>query len=347
MFSYIVSNGWLRLNSFQELRKLILAKYRVLQLVELPYKVFSQASVVTDVFVFQKHEAPDRLETDIEIVLGQIQEEGPIFRVVKSIVQRTFLSTFENVFDISITPASESIKEKMRLGPQIGSLFEIKFGLKTGDDSIFLHRIKNSHEEDKPLLRGDNIKRYSHSYKGEYVWYVPQRMREHRQTARPGEAERFEQPKVLVKDTTTDFACTYDDENHYVKDVLIVVPRDKEAMGIQPKALAGIINSSVLRFYYRTTFKTLHVQSGELASLPLPILDFSNPDDKARHDKMVKLVEQMLAAKKERASALMDRDIEYWQRRCDTLDRQIDEFVYELYGLTEDEIALVEGINHT
>ena len=54
-------------------------------------------------------------------------------------------------------------------------------------------------------------------------------------------------------------------------------------------------------------------------------------------------VEQMLAAKKERAKALTDRDTDYWQRRCDTLDRQIDELVYELYGLTEAEIALVEG----
>jgi len=342
-FSYIVSNGWLRLNSFQELRKLILGTYRVLQLVELPYKVFSQASVVTDVFVFQKHEEPDRLETKIDIVVGRVQEEGPSFQTVGQIVQQTFASTFENVFDLSITPASESVKDKMRLGPQIGSLFDIKFGLKTGDDSIFLHHTKGYHEEDKPLLRGEDIKRYTYSSKGEYVWYVPQQMRAHRQTARPGEAERFEQPKVLVKDTTTDFACTYEDENYYVKDVLIVVPRNKEQIGFQLKALAGIINSSALRFYYRTTFKTLHVQNGELASLPLPLLNFSDPADKARHDKMVGMVEQMLTAKKERASALPDREIDYWQRRCDGLDRQIDELVYELYGLTEEEIGLVEG----
>ena len=39
----------------------------------------------------------------------------------------------------------------------------------------------------------------------------------------------------------------------------------------------------------------------------------------------------------------MDKDIEYWQRRCDTLDSQIDALVYKLYGLTGEEIALVEG----
>jgi hypothetical protein len=72
-------------------------------------------------------------------------------------------------------------------------------------------------------------------------------------------------------------------------------------------------------------------------------IDFSDPADKARHDKMVGYVEQMLAAKKERAGALTDRETEYWERWCAGLDRQIDELVYELYGLTDEEIAQVEG----
>jgi hypothetical protein len=50
-------------------------------------------------------------------------------------------------------------------------------------------------------------------------------MRAHRTTARPGEPARFGQPKVLVKDTTKDFACTYEPGQYYVKDVLIVIPK--------------------------------------------------------------------------------------------------------------------------
>ena len=46
---------------------------------------------------------------------------------------------------------------------------------------------------------------------------------------------------------------------------------------------------------------------------------------------------------KELAGALTDRAIEYWQRRCKGLDGQIDELVYKLYRLTEEEIGLVEG----
>jgi hypothetical protein len=36
-------------------------------------------------------------------------------------------------------------------------------------------------------------------------------------------------------------------------------------------------------------------------------------------------------------------DPHWFQRQIDTTDRQIDRLVYELYGLTEEEIAFVEG----
>ena len=343
LFSYIVSHGWLRLNSFQELRKLFLNNYRILQLVEFPEEVFSDARVTTGIFVVQKEANDKRLSSDIEIVEGGLSEEGPMFKPMKRISQRIFLSTFQNVFDLSISPETESIKEKMRRGPTIGSLFRVCFGLKTGDDKKFLHHTKGLHREDKPLLRGDDIKRYQYSYKDEFVWYVPQRMRVNRQTARPGEGERFEQPKLLVKDTTTDFAGTYDDKKFYVKDVLIVIPPEGVQYGIDLRYVTGVVNSHALRFYYRSTFKTLHVQCEELGSLPLPPLDLKKSSDKVRHDQMVRLVEAMLEAKKQFAKAKTDKDKTYYENKCAGLDHQIDRLVYDLYGLTEKEIAVVEG----
>jgi hypothetical protein len=38
-----------------------------------------------------------------------------------------------------------------------------------------------------------------------------------------------------------------------------------------------------------------------------------------------------------------DKDKTYYENKCATLDRQIDALVYELYGLTPDEIKIVEG----
>jgi adenine-specific DNA-methyltransferase len=55
------------------------------------------------------------------------------------------------------------------------------------------------------------------------------------------------------------------------------------------------------------------------------------------------LVEQMLAAKPQLARAQSDKDKNFYENKCATLDRQIDALVYDLYGLTADEIKIVEG----
>ena len=66
----------------------------------------------------------------------------------------------------------------------------------------------------------------------------------------------------------------------------------------------------------------------------------------ARHDKMVALValvERILALHKRLAAATIPADKELCQRQIEATDRQIDALVYELYGLTEGEIKIVEG----
>jgi hypothetical protein len=57
---------------------------------------------------------------------------------------------------------------------------------------------------------------------------------------------------------------------------------------------------------------------------------------------MVALVTQMLEAKEQLASARTERDKTFCENKCATLDRQIDNLVYELYELTPEEIAIVE-----
>ena len=63
----------------------------------------------------------------------------------------------------------------------------------------------------------------------------------------------------------------------------------------------------------------------------------------AGHDRMVQLVDQMLEAKQQLASARTESDKTFYESKCATLDRQIDPLVYELYDLTPEEIAIAEG----
>ena len=61
----------------------------------------------------------------------------------------------------------------------------------------------------------------------------------------------------------------------------------------------------------------------------------------ARHDKLVSLVERMLELHKR--SPRTPQEKESLQREIESLDTRIDRLVYELYGLTEEEIRIVES----
>ena len=57
---------------------------------------------------------------------------------------------------------------------------------------------------------------------------------------------------------------------------------------------------------------------------------------------MVALVEGMLYLQERLVAASIPADRTLYQRQIEATDRQIDALVYELYGLTEDEIRVVE-----
>ena len=147
----------------------------------------------------------------------------------------------------------------------------------------------------------------------------------------------------------TRLAAQYDADNNYFVNVTtggfgMTIPEEFGSL----KYFTGLLNSMLLDWTLKRVSTTFHggyfaANKQYLVQLPIRRIDFTNSTDKSSHDKMVGYVEQMISAKKELANTLTDKDTTYWQRRCDTLDRQIDALVYELYDLTEDEIALVEG----
>jgi predicted nucleic acid-binding Zn-ribbon protein len=69
----------------------------------------------------------------------------------------------------------------------------------------------------------------------------------------------------------------------------------------------------------------------------------ANPEDKSRHDQVVQLVEQMLALHQRLSAAKTPQEKTALERQITAADTQIDRLVYDLYGLTEEEIKIVEG----
>ena len=80
-----------------------------------------------------------------------------------------------------------------------------------------------------------------------------------------------------------------------------------------------------------------------LNPFPVRSINFSDLDEKGHHDSIVNLVESMLILKKQLSTAKSEAQKEVIQRQIDSTDREIDKLVYELYGLTEEEIKIVEG----
>ncbi len=115
------------------------------------------------------------------------------------------------------------------------------------------------------------------------------------------------------------------------------------------KYLLGLLNSRLLTVIYAALYAGMHMGGGYmrfrtsfLNTLPIRTIDFDNPDDKDRHDKMVKLVDRILDLHKRLAKAKVPTDKTRIQRQINTTDKQIDNLVYELYNLTPEEIKIVE-----
>ncbi len=111
--------------------------------------------------------------------------------------------------------------------------------------------------------------------------------------------------------------------------------------------LLAVLNSRLSAFFFRVTSDELPEKKKtpvweRIAALPIYTTDFDKPDDKARHDRMVSLVTGMLELHKHLSHAKTDQERRLVTQEIESTDRQIDSLVYGLYGLTVDEIAVVE-----
>jgi len=112
--------------------------------------------------------------------------------------------------------------------------------------------------------------------------------------------------------------------------------------------LLGLLNSRLLSTYLKTVstpFRGGYIALNRqyIEQLPIRTTNFSDPADKALHNRLVELVERMLSLHKRLIDARIPRDKTILQQQIDATDMQIDRLVYELYGLTEEEINVVEG----
>jgi hypothetical protein len=106
--------------------------------------------------------------------------------------------------------------------------------------------------------------------------------------------------------------------------------------------ILGVLNSTLVNFIFGRQHIDIHAKGVYLVELPLPAVDFGDETSTRCHDSMIGLVSRMLDRTARLVAAKTDHETTALRRETDSLDRQIDRLVYDLYGLTDDEIALVE-----
>ena len=155
----------------------------------------------------------------------------------------------------------------------------------------------------------------------------------------------YTEDKIVIAGMTRRLEATYD--------------KGGLALGVQvyavaemidnPRYLLGLLNSALLSHLFRMRFQAKHlaggylsINKGQLESLPIRVLDLKQSKERKQHDRIVALVDHILTLHKQLATAKTTPERTTLSRQIEATDREIDALVYELYGLSNEEIRIVE-----
>lgn len=163
----------------------------------------------------------------------------------------------------------------------------------------------------------------------------------------PKALEVMHLPKIFTPDIALRPAFSYDSQGTRfftggVSGGYGVLPNDD----VKPSALLGLLNSKVLGWIVAQTATQMRggyfsFEARFIRSLPIRLPDAKS--EKATHDTLVAHVERMLKLHEQLAAAKSPDALTHLQREIAATDRAIDQLVYRLYDLTPEEIALVEA----
>jgi hypothetical protein len=157
-------------------------------------------------------------------------------------------------------------------------------------------------------------------------------------------------PKIVTPDLAEKASFSYDETGEIfftggAAGGYGILPRK----GLDPRYLLGLLNSKAVDWFIQTSGTQMEsgyfsYEARFIRSAPIRAIDFCDPADKARHDKMVTMVDRMLEMnKKKHSGKLAPSELDRLEREIATTDREIDELVYELYAITGEERKIIEG----
>ena len=123
----------------------------------------------------------------------------------------------------------------------------------------------------------------------------------------------------------------YDDQGFFCVNTAYIIP-------VNDKFLLAILNSKLVHFYYSKITST--IRGGYMRFIRQYLETI--PITKSQNLKIIQHVDNLLQLNKQFSNIKLETQRQQIQRTIDHTEKKIDELIYELYGLTEEEIKIIE-----
>ena len=323
----IVPNSWLNNLFLKDARKFFLENLEIQEICYMPIGVFNEAVVDTIILSGYKQ----RKDGKIHVKKCIDNQFIPYF----TYPQNDFLKADNYCINIHIDKKIRDLLRKIETNAlSLESITSIARGVgiyhkRVGHTKEFISRdpYQANIRKDKtfvPYLKGKNIRPYSIRWEQDCFLSYGNWL------AEPRALKYFEGDRILVRQIpSSKLIATFLDQR-FITDQSVFIARF-ETSEYSPKAVLAVIASSLMSFYFRNKY-------GEFDSLfpKLKLQNFKlfpiNGKQKEYEKDLEKIVDQILSLKRSDPSA-----------DTSALEEEIDRMVYGLYGLTEEEIEVVEG----
>jgi len=337
-FGMIVPKNSIRSNAYVKLRKFVLDNCNIMKIIPLGAGIFEGVTGEVVIPIFQKSKDSFARQNNMVLHAGKEVILFGDYKTYQKLPQRIFYEIPGNRFNVYLNDEKIRVLEKIKA--RCVELKEVAYtrnGIIVGDERRYIKKAQGS-EQYKPILRGRDISRYLLKFNNEYLFYVP-RAKVLQRAREPDLFERDE--KILTQHVSSKIIAALDTDGYYALQTINLVFSKGE---ISNYYLLALLNSKLINFYYDCYFNmssefTTAVATQNLDVLPVKII----PDSAQRP--LIELVEKMIFLNK-RFNELNDKKnaerIEI-EEEIKKTDAEIDDLVYDIYGITEAERHIVEG----
>jgi adenine-specific DNA-methyltransferase len=323
IITYITPNTFLKNKHTNRLRELMVTKTKIKSVVLFYRRVFEDPSVDNLIFLCERtcllSNAMANTIRVSEIQDGDLEEQ----LIASRPFAQSNIKSPDFSFELDITIEAAGLLSKIENGcVRFGEIGGSYFGIQTFDRATFVssEKLRSSFN---PVIDGGNVFRFYIKPSTDFVDFRPQAIKS------GGNPEIYSKDRIVVRQIGKYPEGAFCPGGLFTLNTIYNLYLDDEGFNIY--YVLAIVNSKIIRYYWLCRFfdnkKTFpKIKKGPLHSLPIKRCD------SIKQGVFVELANQILAAKKINPAA-----------DTSALEREIDQHVYALYGLTSEEIAIVES----